>query len=91
MAKKNQWLINQCRQLEQQKKALKQATNTNVSQIYACFAKVLMDDYKHTPDYIEKLFIKTQDLWGQLVDEDKIEDMVDWCEKTTGISLRMEE
>lgn len=91
MAKKNQWLIEQYKQVERQKRKLKEATKQNVPEIYACFCKVLYEDYHHTPEYIQKLFARTQEVWNELVENDSVERMVEWCEKTTGIDLRMRE
>lgn len=59
-----------------------------VPQVYSCFAKVLIEEKHHTPAYVEKMFIRTQELWDELVQRDEIESMIDWCEQTTGIGLR---
>lgn len=84
----NKYLIEQYKQREKERKALKEATMSLVPQIYACFAKVLYEDYKHTPAYIEKMFRRTQEVWDELVETDEMDNMIDWCEQSTGILLR---
>lgn len=89
MAKKNKWLIEAYKAQKIKEKRLEEATNTNVAQIYACFAKVLIEEYKHTPEWVEKLFVRTQICWDEMVQNEEVDSMVDWCEKATGIDLRM--
>ena len=84
----NKYFIEQAKEVERLKKRLKEATTNNVPELYACFGKVLFDDYKWSADEIESLFNKTSNLWNDLVLNDTIKNMVDWCEQTTGIELR---
>lgn len=83
--KQNKWLIQQAKEIAILKKQLKEET---VPELYACFCKVLIEDYGKTGDEVEELFKKTEDVWNELVENDEIKHMVDWCEATTGISLR---
>lgn len=85
--KKNQWLIEQAKTIEKQKRDLKNATKNNVPEIYACFAKVLIDEYKNTPEEVVTLFARTQEVWTELVQNDSVHTMVEWCEKVTGVKL----
>lgn len=57
-----------------------------VPEIYACFCKAMIDE-GYDVETIEKLFTKTQELWNDLVINDEIKGMIDWCEQTTGIEL----
>lgn len=85
--KKNQILIEQYKQLQR----LKNATRNNIPELYACFAKVLIEDCGMSVEEVEEIFTLTQETWRDLVDNDKMDNMVQWCEETTGISLRMNE
>lgn len=87
----NRYFIEQAKEIEKLKKRLKEAANQNVPELYACFGKVLFDEYKWSPDEIEALFIKTSNLWNDLVQNDNVSGMIDWCEQTTGITLRSED
>lgn len=70
---------------------LKQLTNNNVPQIYACFCKVLTEKHGYTPEQIAELFRETQDCWNEITERDEIKDMIAWCEQTTGIILATED
>lgn len=89
--KKNNWLIEQAKAIERQKKALEQATKNNVPEIYACLCKVLMDKHGVDAEGVATIFCETQELWNELVEKNEAADMVSWCEETTGVSLRGEE
>lgn len=80
--KKNSYLIEQAKAIEK----LRKLTQRNVPEIYACFAKVLIDNGNSVDDVCE-LFKQTQTLWNELVEHEEIDGMVAWCEQTTGISL----
>ena len=85
-------LLNKQRKLRNLKSGWKkQPTNQNVPELYACFGKVLFDEYKWSPDEIEALFVKTSNLWNDLVQNDNVSGMIDWCEQTTSITLRSED
>ena len=89
--KKNNWLIEQAKAIEQQKKALERATKNNVPEIYACLCKVLMEKHGMNADDVAIIFYETQELWNELVKNDQAADMITWCEETTGVTLRGEE
>lgn len=85
--KKNQWLIEQYKALKLQEKELKRVTNENVPEIYACFAKILIDEMGNTAEEVQHLFTRTQELWTELVEHNEVGSMIEWCEKTTGVRL----
>lgn len=58
---------------------------------YSCICKVLMDKHGWTAEQVAELFEETEDLWNELVENDSIQGMVNWCEETTGVSLRNED
>ena len=89
--KKNQWLIEQAKEVERLKKALEKATKNNVPEIYACLCKVLMEKHGVDADGVATIFCETQELWNELVETDQAADMISWCEETTGVSLRGED
>lgn len=89
--KQNQWLINQMKEIERLKAELRKATSQNVPEIYACICKIMIDEYHNSVEDVTELIIRSQGLWNELVENDEVENMVDWCEKTTGVSLRGEE
>lgn len=86
--KKNKWLIEQYKQIEIQKKALHDATNNNLPELYSCICKVLMDKHGWDAEQVAELFEETEDVWNELVENDSIQGMINWCEQTTGVSLR---
>lgn len=67
-------------------KKLEELTKRNVPEIYACFAKVLYEEYNMDGDQIEELFNRTQEVWNE--NAERMDTMVQWCEETTGICLR---
>ena len=71
-------LMKQLAKLQKQIKML-------VPEIYACFAKALIDQGKGVEE-IEDLFVKTQTLWQDNIDN--IDDMITFVMKETGIDVR---
>jgi len=83
MAKKSKsYLIEQHKALAK----LRKLTNDIVPQIYACFCKVLIEN-GNTPEDVAELFNRTQIVWNEITESNEIEDMIKWCEATTGITL----
>ena len=72
---------------EEEKARLRWECNNLVPEIYACFCKVLIEDYGKSDDEVNTLFIRTQEVWNELVNKEEISDMISWCEKTTGMIL----
>lgn len=79
--------IEMFKQIEKLKKEIKKLVPT----IYSCFAKVLYEDYGKTPDEIEEIFERTQEVWTQAANDDTIPQMIDWVKETTGIDVRGDE
>ena len=77
--KKNQWLIEQYKEIERQKAELKKATSNNVPEIYACFAKVLIEEMGNSVEEVTSLFARTQEVWNEIVEHDEVKNMIDWC------------
>lgn len=71
-------LMKQLAKLQKQIKML-------VPEIYACFAKALIDQGKDV-EKIEDLFVKTQTLWRDNIDN--MDDMITFVMKETGIDVR---
>lgn len=71
-------LMKQLAKLQKQIKML-------VPEIYACFAKALIDQGKDVEE-IEDLFVKTQTLWRDNIDN--MDDMITFVMKETGIDVR---
>ena len=65
---------------------LQKKCNQVVPEVYACICKVLFDNGMDA-DTIEILFNETTRLWNELVANNDIDSMIEWCEQTTGISL----
>lgn len=86
---KNNYFIQQAKEIERIKKELKEAINTNTAHIYACFCKVLYDSYGWDDEQIAELFGLTDKLWDENLD--RMDSMIEWCEKTTGIEIRSAE
>lgn len=68
------------------KAKLEKETKMLVPEIYACFCKVLFEDCHLDAESIEKIFWKTQQLWTENID--RMDDMIAWCEESTGINLK---
>ena len=64
---------------------LQKAINQVVPEIYACFAKALYE-LNWTPEEIEALFARTQDLWNENINN--MDDMITYVSKETGIDVR---
>lgn len=88
---KNNFLIEQAKQIAEIKKGYQQAIKRNVAEIYACFAKVLIDDYHNTEEEVVSLFARTQEVWNELAESEKIQGMIQWCEEVTGVKLVSDE
>lgn len=75
-------------EIEQMKELarLRKKCNQVVPEIYACICKVLFDNGMDA-ETIEILFNETTRLWNELVDNDEMSNMIEWCEQTTGICL----
>lgn len=76
------WLIHQAKVVAELQKKLQQDTQ----EIYACFCKVLNDEYGWTYEEITALFARTEETWNECIENDEIENMVAWCEKVTDFS-----
>lgn len=83
MAKKNDWLINQMKEIAELKKRLA----SDVQEVYACFCKVLIDTYGWSGEEVTSLFARTQELWNEICDSEEMWSMVKWCEDTTNFSV----
>lgn len=66
---------------------LRKKCNELVPEVYACFAKVLVEEYKWDADQVGELFSQTQRTWNEIVKKDEVSGMIAWCEETTGIKL----
>ncbi len=86
--KNNSYFIEQSKRLKQLERNLEYETKNNVAELYACICKVLMENHNFTADEVADLFNETTQVWEALVENDTIKNMVDWCEKTTGVELR---
>lgn len=84
----NRWLIEKAKEIEKAKKDLEKATKNNLPELYSCICKVLIDRHGWTADEVAELFEETEDLWNELVENDSIHGMINWCEATTGVALR---
>lgn len=79
----DQWLIQQAKVIAELKKRLGETTQ----EVYACFCKVLNDNYGWDAEQITALFARTQELWTELCDSKEMSSMVKWCEDTTNFSV----
>lgn len=86
---KNNYLINQMKEIERIKAELQEAINTDTAHIYACFCLALYEHYNWGPDEIEELFCLTNQLWDENLE--RMDSMIEWCEQTTGIEIRSKE
>lgn len=86
--KHNQYLIEQAKEYERLKRHLEEETRNLVPTIYACFCKVLIDDYHNSVEEVESLFARTQEVWNELVESGSTQSMIEWCEEITGVELR---
>lgn len=69
---------------KQKLQRLYEQTHSVTPQIYAAFALTLSyDNYKWTPEQIEKLFTETMELWDDCARNGV--NMCKWCEEVTGI------
>jgi hypothetical protein len=84
--RKNNYLIEQAKHLEKQKKAFEEMAARNIAEIYSCIAKALYDKYGWDGDKIEELFVLTQQMWEE--NADSMDKMIDWVAETTGIEVR---
>ena len=80
----NRSQVNLLRDIKILEKRIKQV----IPEIYACFAKALYKE-GYTSDEIEALFVETQNLWQENVEQ--MEDMITWVRETTGIDVRGED
>lgn len=86
---KNNYFINQVKEIERLKMQLKEGITTHTAHIYACFCKVLFDSYGWDAEQIAELFSLTDRLWDENLE--RMDSMIDWCEETTGIEIRSRE
>ena len=77
------WLINQAKEIA----ILKKRLSKSVQEIYACFCKVLYEEYGWTYEQITAIFARTQEQWNELVDTPDMESMVKWCDEVTDILI----
>lgn len=81
--------IEEMRQIARLQKAIKDETRKVLPAVYACIAKVLYEKNGMSADEIADVFSATQEAWTEAIDRE--DEMIEWCEKITGIELRGEE
>ncbi len=89
---KNKWDLLMAQELAKQQKAtkhLEQFTKKVVPEIYACFCKILYEDYGWEFETIKELFSRTENAWNE--NADRIDDMITEVEELTGIKLMSRE
>ena len=81
--KQDKWIIEQATQIAKLKKRLGETTQ----EVYACFCKVLYEQYGWDFEQITALFARTEEAWNECIENDTIKSMVEWCEKVTDFSV----
>lgn len=85
---KNNRLLNSLNELSRRKEAenINKAADQMVPQIYATIAMTLHHTYGFGYDRINRVFAESQAIWEGFVG--KGDEMIDLCEKETGISVK---
>ena len=83
---KNNYLINQMKQIKKREKELDQNIDVLLPSMYAAIALALYRSCGTTPDDIRYIFAESQRIWYESLDKDI--DMIQMCEDETGIEVR---
>lgn len=88
---KNNKLINSLNEIAKRNRAenVDKASNEMIPQLYAAMALALHRSEKFGFERINRVFIETQNIWESF--NGNISEMVDLCEKETGIKIEYQE
>lgn len=86
---KNNYFINQAKKIYHQQKKLDDNISTITPQVYAAIALALHRHCDVSYEDINYIFAKSQEIWFESIE--KGIDMLELCEKETGIEMRYKE